>query len=437
MEKEKYKWLPYKLIKIYIIVTMLLAILGPIKYEFEIFYTFFMIIYVLIFLFITRYSMQTTSNYKTDNYTTQINDRKIMIILKMSITISLIIKIMLVISSIKIYGVPKMSNFFATFADVYSNMHHGEFIENIYRQIDTFCTFIFYFSMFVGIFWFKRIKIGYKLMLILSIILDLMYQIFYIGTQRSIITIVIVMIVIFTKSAIKKDYKIDKKKIIKLGCFLFIILIIILNVLSARKELWDENYYKTSNQFDLNHPTLVLFKSKKVRYDICNLISYFTQGWYGFTLALKTPFEWTYFLGGFRGINSVVSQIFTKVPNLTDFTYPVRAGKLYNFDGLACWYTIFPWLASDFTFTGALVFMGIVAKIYMKSWIQTIKYNNPIAFIITVLITIQYFFIVANNQIFIQRGESIAVVILFIIYCVFGKKYNYNQIENLKGDKFE
>ena len=113
-------------------------------------------------------------------------------------------------------------------------------------------------------------------------------------------------------------------------------------------------------------------------------------------------------------------------------TYPVRAGELFHVNGFAYWYTAFPWLASDFTFVGALLIMGIVGKLYMKTWIQTVKYKNPLAFMVFTLLTIEYIFIIANNQLFIQRGESLATIVLLIVYGLFNKKFNFHKDSELK-----
>ena len=111
------------------------------------------------------------------------------------------------------------------------------------------------------------------------------------------------------------------------------------------------------------------------------------------------------------------------------YTYPARAG-VGGFDALVNWWTAFPWLASDLTFVGALVYMFFLAMLYGKCWIQTVKYNNPLSFIVLYLLTIEYIFLIANNQLFVQRGESLATIILFIIWLLFNKRYNLEDSYN-------
>ncbi|MDM1012203.1 hypothetical protein QTJ00_08730 [Clostridium perfringens] len=423
----EYIWLPFKVLSIYILGLLLLSVIGPVKYDYNWLYFLIMTIYLLVFLLITWIGMAISSSYKPKFYSTNKKEKRLIKILKVSILITLLIKIMLAISSIKILGIPQISNIFSMMATIYSNLHQGEEVTNIYRQIDTFFTFIYYFSTFIAFFWKKKISNGYFFIVILNILLDLFYQVFYIGTQRSIITIVILVISLFSVRAVSNGYKVDKAKLRKVIFIILILIIFFINTLSARKQLWNTSdaYIYAKTNFDYNNILLRPFSDDMVKYNICNLISYFTQGYYCLSLCFQVPFQWTYMIGSARGLNSIITQIFTDIPNFTYETYPVRAGLIFGHDGLANWYTIFPWLASDYTFGGALIYMGIVAMLFMRCWIQSVKYDNPIAFLMLVLLIIQYVFIIANNQLFIQRGESVATIIIFILYIICNKKYNF------------
>ena len=425
--KENYRMFPYFILKIYIFLTLILSLFGPIIYGYDSFFAFLVCVYMFLFIFITKIGMLSSYNYRVTKYISLKQDKKLMRILKFLLIGVLIIKILLVLSSIKIYGIPqiKLNEFYSMFAEVYSELHKGEFKKNIYRQIDSFTTFIFYISTFIGLFWYKRLKFLFKIILFLNIILDFVYQILFIGTQRSIITIVVVFILLLTQKAVDKEYNISYKKLLKVGIVIIILAIIFINVLSARNELWNPNYYKATKHYNLESIWFVFVKNTKIKYDLCTILSYITQGYYGLSLTFQVDFEWTFFLGAFRGINSILLEGITSLPLMSDFSYPVRAGQLYNFDGYARWFTIFPWLASDFTFIGAILYMGIIAKVYMRCWIQTIKYKNPLAFTLLVLLSIQYIFVVANNQLFISRGESLATIIIFILYLVYNKNCNY------------
>ena len=312
----KFEWLPYRIFRSYILLTLLLALFGPIKYDMDLFYTVLMVIYMLAFLLITRIAMNSATHYVSHRKASSRDYFSLMFILKVAILLCLGIKSMLVISSVSLYGVPSFDNFFITLANVYTEMHNGEFIGNIYRQIDTFCTFIFYFAMFVGIFWFRKLGFIFKSILIVDISLDMIYQILYIGTQRSLITIAILFLAMIAQSAIKENYHVDKRKIAKIIGIVIVSLVVVMKILSARKGIWDANYYTSSSRYDFEHLLLIPFVSQKAKYDVCTVISYLTQGYYGITLSFQVPFEWTYFLGSVRGLNSIITQLIPQIPDM-------------------------------------------------------------------------------------------------------------------------
>lgn len=428
-EKKSYKWLPFKYLSIYILVLLFLSICGPIKFEYEPLSLVLMVIYILAFLLFTWIGMSSTCMYTPPCFAKNIQEIKLLKVLKFLIVITLPIKVMLVISSIRIMGMPSVTNFFATLATVYTDMHNAESFTNLYRQIDTFCTVIFYFSTFAGLFWRKKLSVIFRTIIFANVILDLFYQLCFIGTQRSIITVAVLLLTLFLTSAITKNYQIDKKKLLKIVIVIVMLLIVFLNILSARQSLWNTGgaYYAPNDNFNYESLWLIWCRTDKLKYNVCNLLSYFTQGFYGLTLSFQMPFQWAGMLGSVRGLNSIISQIFSFIPDMGDCTYPVRAGIQFHHDGYAYWYTTFPWLASDLTFFGALIYMGIVGRFFMRCWIQTVRYNNPIAFSVLVLLIIQYIFIIANNQLFVQRGESLATVILIIVYYIFAKKFNFDK----------
>lgn len=428
---SSYKWLPFKLLKFYTLLLLTLSIIGPVKYAYNSMYAFITVVYIIMFLLFTYAGMKTEDLYHTQKQRNSVCYVKLLNLLKASIFITLPVKVMLVLSSIQLYGMPSFSNLFATLADVYTTMHNDELAPNVYRQIDTFLTFVFYFSTFIGFYWRNKIHKMHFAIVLVNVLLDLFYQLCFIGTQRSIITIAVLLFSVFIRNSVTSNLKIDKKRMVKIIVLVLFLLFLFTNILSARKTMWNSSgrYIYSNHSFDFSHWMLFWCRTDKLKYDVCNLISYFTQGFYGLSISFQVPFEWSYMLGSFRGLNSIVSQVIPAVPDMVELTYPLRAGIQFHFDGLACWYTIFPWLASDFTFFGSLIYMALVGKLFMRCWIQSIEYDNPLAFLILVLLIIQYIFIVANNQLFVQRGESMATVVLLIVYLIFNKKYDFRANE--------
>ena len=368
----RYKWLPFKLLLTFICILLFLAVSGPVEYEFNNFYLFVMVMFIFAFFFFTWIGMAKASTYSPRKIADKENKIHLIRIIKALLIIEFPIKIALVVSSIQLMGLPSIGNFFSMLANVYADMHGTESFSNVYRQVDTFTTMMFYFSTFSFAYWRKAFKKRYWAIAILNIGLDLFYQLCFIGTQRSIITLGVLILTLILYSAVKRNYKIDKRKLFKAAGIILVLMLVFMNILGARRAMWYEgsSYIYENKAYNFDNWFLFWCVSDGLKYNICQLISYLTQGFYGLSLAFQVPFQWTFFLGSVRGLNSIISQIFPFIPSMVNLTYPVRAGEVFGFDGLASWYTIFPWLASDFTFLGALVYMGLVGWLYMRCWIQ-------------------------------------------------------------------
>lgn len=417
--------MPFRYLCIYILSLLFISGVGPVKYDFDYFYFFLVVIYILLFLLVTSAGMNSMIKYKPRYINSNEKKKKTVSLINTLIIINLPIKIALVVSSIITIGMPTITTLFETMATAYSDMHNEEMVVNVWRQLDTFTTFLFYISTFTGFYWFKNIQKSAKFVLFINILLDLFYCICFIGTQRSIVTLVILFLTIFLVK-IRRATKEERKKYKRIFGFTVLCAVILFsNVLLARKTLWaDGDIAYNAYGWDYNNWMIFLIPSMDAKYALCNLISYLTQGFYGLSLAFQVPFEWTYGLGGMRGLNSIVSQI-SPIPILEDHTYPLRAGKVFGVDGLASWYTMFPWIASDWTFLGTLLLMYFIAKLFMKCWIQVIKCDNPLAFVMLTLLVMMYVFSIANNQLFVERGESFATIVIGVLYFLYNDRYNF------------
>ena len=424
---KDYRWMPFRAIRLYVVLTLVLSLFGPAKYDYDFLFGTLTVLYIFLFLLISQFGMSKAYFY---TYASTENSRarnQFLLLIEIMTYVTLVVKTMLLISSIRIYGIPIISfeSLFSSLASSYTEMHHGEFFENTYRQIDTFLTFVFYISTFGGLYWRKKLKLFTKIIIVVNIVLQYIYNILYIGTMRSLSTIIIFLLSLVLAEAVKNRVSIDKKKLRRVLIIGVILVLFIINGLSARETLWHKGAsYWESNKYNLNNIFLVVFRSEKTKYDVARFIDYFTQGYYGLSLTFQVPMKWTYMLGSVRGLTSIITQVFPFIPDPINDTYPLRAAAEFGRNGLGNWFTIFPWLASDITFIGALIYMGIVAYIYMKCWIQAVRNNNPLAFVIFVILNIQYIFLVANNQLFVARGESFGTIVLFLFYFMMGNRLN-------------
>lgn len=420
--------LPFKFILFFVSFTLILFLIGPVSYpEIDSIFILIMILYIILFLIISRFGFYMGNKAKVIVKYSKRN-HKFKSLIKFSLFFVLFIKVLLLIQSIASQGLPEFTSVYSLLANSYTNLYQSDSNQIFIRQIDTFFTFLSYVALFTIFYDFKIYETRYKFLAILIVLIDVIYNALFLGTSRTLVTYFIVIILAYLVNSFRKGKNLyNRKTIIKSIVFLVLIVVFLGNIIVSRKFLWGYDYLSVSLRsgafYDYSN-IFVRYLPNNLKYLVSNITYYVSHGYYGFALSFDTPMEWTYGLGSYRGINSILSQLFPAIPNLTNYSLPVRAGTLHSFDGLANWYTIFPWLISDFGYVGTLIYMFFVAYIYQKTWKQTVYYNNPLAFSLFSLITIQYLFLTANNQLFIRRGESVATIIIFIAWLFMGNRFN-------------
>ena len=129
---------------------------------------------------------------------------------------------------------------------------------------------------------------------------------------------------------------------------------------------------------------------------------YPTHGYCGLSYALQTPFEWTQGVGSSRGIQAYLKD-YLGVEGILERTYPFRAESNYDWPAGGYWWTMYPWLASDITFPGVILFMFGLGWAFAKTWYESTRLNDPIAGIVFALIFMTIAFEPANVQMLISK----------------------------------
>lgn len=78
------------------------------------------------------------------------------------------------------------------------------------------------------------------------------------------------------------------------------------------------------------------------------------------------------------------------------------------------WHSIYPWLASDFGFAGALVVLGLFAYLLGRSWGAALLGGGHWPIILCYLLLVLFFYIPANNQVF-QTAETCVAFFLVLL----------------------
>jgi hypothetical protein len=123
--------------------------------------------------------------------------------------------------------------------------------------------------------------------------------------------------------------------------------------------------------------------------------AYISQGYYGLSLALEEPFQWSYGIGHSLVLISLVKKM--DGFDATGLTYPARV-EHDGWNMSTRWDSIYPWLASDVTFPGTLLVVLLTGRLLAFVWADAQSGQNPYAVPLFVMVMIALFYFPANNQ---------------------------------------
>ena len=145
-------------------------------------------------------------------------------------------------------------------------------------------------------------------------------------------------------------------------------------------------------------------------------LSYISQGWYGLGNTFEVGFHWTEGMSFSRVFTSYYDRFFGPEFTQIPLSYPVRQQPLTGYPAYVHWFTIFPWLASDFTFPGALVLTSLFGAVYGRAWIFAIREGCLVSISLFALLSIGVLFINANSQILDSKPLTLSLLGLLALY---------------------
>jgi hypothetical protein len=137
---------------------------------------------------------------------------------------------------------------------------------------------------------------------------------------------------------------------------------------------------------------------------IAFLVSDFTQGYYALSLSLKQPFVFCYGVGNSFFLEGLSRHVFDKP--LFDSTYPARI-ESSGWSTYGRWHSIYPWIASDLTFPGTIVFMFLLGWVFALVWLDVAFSKNLWAVCLFPLLLIMLFYVPANNQVLAFSPQAV------------------------------
>lgn len=150
-----------------------------------------------------------------------------------------------------------------------------------------------------------------------------------------------------------------------------------------------------------------------------SLTRYVGQGYYALSMSFDIEHSSTFGFGNSIFLARNADAIF----GTNQFTTTSIPGLLEDKTGwgmLSLWHSIYPWLASDFGFIGALFVLAMFSYLFALSWGKALVTLNPRWIILAYLMLILFYYIPANNQVF-QSGETCFAVLILIASILFRK----------------
>lgn len=144
-------------------------------------------------------------------------------------------------------------------------------------------------------------------------------------------------------------------------------------------------------------------------------VAYPTQGYLGLSKNLETSFSWSGFRGSSRALDGYIEQ-YTGAPSAYETTYPARTEQRTGYPALMYWATIYPWLASDFTFPGTVLLMAVLGWWLARLWVEAAFRRRRLSVLLFAQLILLIAYIPANNQIGLMRPGLIAFATLVATY---------------------
>lgn len=139
---------------------------------------------------------------------------------------------------------------------------------------------------------------------------------------------------------------------------------------------------------------------------------YVGQGYYALSMTFNIDHISTLGFGNSMFLARNADAIFG-TEHFTAGSLPGLLEERTGWGMLALWHSIYPWLASDFGFVGALLIMGVFAYLFGLSWGRSIATLGADWLLLAFMMVILFFYIPGNNQIF-QTAET---CVAFFMVC--------------------
>lgn len=286
--------------------------------------------------------------------------------------------------------------------------------------------FPLFIAQVLGIFYYRTLDRPSRIALIYLFVVTVLVDTLGGGKQKQFGDIIIYVVsVVLAKRAATGSLSLAK--LVKVGFFVLAGMYVMLALLAFRYQAIGVNLSDLNNHL---HPLIHYNKGYwmenvlggALAFPLVMFSGYLGQGYFGLSLSLEQPFIWTHFAGSSYSVSVIVNRLFGAEFWVKE-SYPYRVGSATGWDE-SKWHTVFSWLASDLTFPGVVVFMGVVGFIYGRAWREILLFQNPFSVMIFAMMNIGWAYAPANNQLMHSPGALTTTLGTLLIYFLFHANFN-------------
>ena len=292
----------------------------------------------------------------------------------------------------------------------------------------------YYCGIPLGIYFFKKLSIHTKILVIIAIILEASVYIMKgtnIGLFRVGLSLIIILMLKWIQSKNNKPIKSRKEIAKKIICIMLLAILVISYFTYSTTDRMDNIIpEKISNMpVDTNNIMLYLIPNN-FKYGFIMIDSYLTQGYCGMSNALGYDFQTTFGIGNSAFLIENFQDVFNI--NIYNRTYQNRIKDVW--DDRINWHTAYTWFANDVSFIGIIPLMFILGFMLYKV-VNSAKNGNIFAIILLPLYAQMILFLSANNSVLSNPMTFMPFVLIHFMWFISylqGNKYKLKEVNNEK-----
>ncbi len=416
----------------YIIITLLINLLGP--WEYAGFRTGEVVAFLALCLGVVAVGYKTGIASRVKRSAHRINKKRVFSYYSVAIILVIIVKVVLLGTNLQrapisspVAALLDVGNTYKTVIEDQRLLGYGEV--SLIGQVDTLMGLGTLFVIVLGLYYFRELPKLSKYLFALLIFVIVSSFLLLRGTQIVFGKLFIYWLSVEAVVRLRYGYTLLNRKTVLAS---LAILVIFMFIQASRMDAYDVDANSLSTnpllRLDTGH---VLFRVLGLRtaLGVSLIFGYLSMGYYGLSLSFAEPFVWTYGLGSSFALSGYAEQYLKLAPQL-NFSYPFRVELSTGWPALMYWQTAFPWIASDLSYPGTVICLGVLAYVYARAFREALFHHNLLSLVFFANLNIFWLFLPANNQLMQERESAIATILLTILWLLFHNRFNAPSTED-------